>query len=172
MNEILPLIPYGATKIANNLSVFYENDEWTYFHGYFPVARHAASDTRFFRMITSSFILNGACRNADIIRVFNVSKSSVIRNCKKFAAHGSDAFFNNSNRGKRKSKVLTDDKLKKAHELLSSGFRRSETASKLGVKYDTLNKAIHVGYVKIELPSVSSSESDYLDIIGTNPKVG
>jgi hypothetical protein len=50
--------------------------------------------------------------------------------------------------------------LKKAHELLSSGFRRSETASKLGVKYDTLNKAIQDGRIKIELPSASSSETD------------
>lgn len=59
MDEILPLIPYGATKIANNLSVVYENDEWTYYHGSFPVATHATTDTRFFRMITSSFIING-----------------------------------------------------------------------------------------------------------------
>jgi len=91
MNEILPLIPYGATRISNNLSVISEDNEWTYYHGGLPVATHATSDTRFFKMITSSFILNGVCRNVDIMRVFNVSKSSVIRNFKKYAAHGSDA---------------------------------------------------------------------------------
>ena len=160
MDEILPLIPYGATKIANNLSVVYETDKWTYYHGAFPVATHASTDTRFFRMITSSFILNGACRNADIIRVFNVSKSSVIRNCGKYAADGSNAFFKNSGKGERKSKVLTDDKLAKAEELLSASFSRSEVASKIGVKYDTLNKAIQDGRIKIESSSVTSSVTD------------
>jgi transposase len=152
MDEILPLIPYGASKISNNLSVVFENDEWTYYHGALPVATHAAEDKRFFRMITSSFIINGACRNCDIIRVFNVSKSSVIRNCEKYAAHGSDAFFRSNGKGERKSKVLTDDKLTKAEELLSAGFSRSEVASKIGVKYDTLNKAIQDGPLKSNHP--------------------
>jgi prepilin-type processing-associated H-X9-DG protein len=160
MNEILPLIPYGATKISNNLSVVYENNEWTYYHGGLPVATHAVSDTRFFKMITSSFILNGVCRNVDIVRVFNVSKSSVIRNFKKYAAHGSDAFFKNNGKGERKSKVLTADKLTKAEELLSSQLSRSKVASELGVKYDTLNKAIQDGRIKFKSLSVSSSSSD------------
>ena len=64
MDEILPLIPYGASKIANNLSVIFENDEWTYYHGALPVATHAANDKRLFRMITSSFIINGGVRTA------------------------------------------------------------------------------------------------------------
>ena len=160
MDEILPLIPYGASQIANNLSVVFENDQWTYYHGSLPVATHAASDKKFFRMITSSFILNGVCRNCDIVRVFNVSKSSVIRNCKKYEIHGSDAFFKSHGKGKRKSRVLTEDKLRKAEELLSSGFKRSEAASKIGVKYYTLNKAIQDGRIKIEPPSVKSSATD------------
>jgi len=160
MDEILPLIPYGASKIANNLSVVFEEYEWTYYYGSFPIARHAANDKRFFRMITSSFILSGVCRNRDIIRVFNVSKSSVIRNCAKYAAHGSDAFYGNPTKGKRKSKVLTDDKLKKAQELLSTGFSRSEVALKIGVKYDTLSKAIQDGRIKIETSPESSSNID------------
>ena len=160
MDEILPLIPYGATRIANNLSVVHENDNWTYYHGVLPVASHMSSDTKLFRMMTSSFILNGVCRNADIMRVFNVSKSSVIRNCKKYAARGSDAFFRDCGKGERRSKVLTDDKLVKAQELLSSGFRRSEAASKIGVKYDTLNKAIQDGRVKTGLSSMTSSGID------------
>ena len=160
MDEILPLIPHGATEIANNLSVVYENDEWIYYHGLLPVARHAASDTRLFRMITSSFIVTGVCRICDIVKTFNVSKSSVIRNSKKYTEHGSDAFFRNSGRGKRKSKVLTDDKIKKAEELLADKYRRSEVASKIGVKYDTLNKAIQSGRIKIKIPSDPSGATD------------
>ena len=165
MNEILPLIPHGATRISNNLSVICENNEWTYYHGGLPVATHAASDTRFFKMITSSFILNGVCRNVDIMQAFNVSKSSVIRNFKKYSAHGSDAFFKNNGKGERKSKVLTEEKLAKAQELLALNFRRSEVASKLGIKYDTLNKAIQDGRIKLlsslpdSFPSDKSSRS-------------
>ncbi len=165
MNEILPLIPYGATRISNNLSVVFENNQWTYYHGGLPVAMHVASDVRFFKMITSSFILNGVCRNVDIMRAFNVSKSSVIRNLQKYKAHGSDAFFKNNGKGKRKSRVLTKDRLAKAEELLALNFRRSEVASKLGIKYDTLNKAIQDGRIKLisslpySFPSDKSSRS-------------
>jgi len=81
MDELLPLIPHGASEIANNITVIQENEQWAYFHGGLPIYTHQASDKRSFRLVTSSLILAGVCKNIDIQRVFNVSKSSVLRNC-------------------------------------------------------------------------------------------
>lgn len=149
MEELLPLIPHGASTISNNLSVINGEDIWTYFHCGLPVFSHRSSDNRAFRMITSSFIINGICRNVDIERAFNVSKTSVIRNCKKYKLFGSNAFFRQSSMGRKKSRVLSPEMLKKAEDLLSSDFTRREVADKLGVKYDTLNKAVQDGRIKI-----------------------
>ena len=153
MDELLPLIPECASQISNNLSVIQENERWIYFHCCFPVFSHAATDNRAFRMISSSFIITGICRNIDIENTFHVSKRSIIRNCEKYRTHGSDGFFNNRGKGKRKGQVLTSEKIKRAEELLSSEFSRSETALKIGVGYSTLCKAVQDGRIKFLQPS-------------------
>lgn len=172
MDELLPLIPHGASKISNNLSVIYDSDEesWTYFHGCFPIFSHAAADNRSFRMITSSFICQGVCRNADIERVFNVSKTSVIRNCRRYKNGGGSAFYKSRVKRRSQGVVLTAEKISEAEELLSNNFRRSEVANKLGIKYDTLSKAVRNGRIKIrdnsalfhtEIDKSSRSIKDY-----------
>lgn len=93
MDELLPIIPHGASEIAGSLSVVFENERWIYFHGGLPVFSHMASDIRAFKMISSMFINDGICRNKDIQRVFGVSKRSIIRNCKKYREKGTDAFY-------------------------------------------------------------------------------
>ncbi|HBM17415.1 MAG TPA: hypothetical protein DD381_13895, partial [Lentisphaeria bacterium] len=147
MQEILPLIPAGATQISENLSVVCQDDRWTYFHGCLPVYSHQSQEKNSFRMITSSFISEGVCRNIDIQTVFNVTKKSVLRGVAKFKEGGSGVFFKFVKKKKRAAKVFTQEKIKEAEELLSCGFTRGETAKKLCTKYDTLNKAISSGRV-------------------------
>ena len=147
MDELLPLIPYGATYISHNLSIINENERWTYFHGGLPVFSHDYNDKRAFRLITSSFILEGVCRNIDIENAFGVSKSSVIRSCNKLRNEGPDAFYKPKSRG-GKGTVLTPQKIKEAEDLLEQGYTTSEVASKINVKYSTLSKAILQSRVK------------------------
>ena len=149
MDELLPLIPHGASEITNKLSVILENGKWIYMYYGLPIYSHKNSDKISFRMITSSLIINGSCRNIDIQRTFNVSKSSVIRNCKKFNTEGSDAFLKFKSGKKRKGKILSTEKIKRAEELLAAGFTRSEVASKIEVKYATLSKAIQEGRINL-----------------------
>lgn len=157
MDELLPLLPEGASRISNILSVVQENDRWIYFHSCFPIFSHAASDKAAFRMISSSFINTGVCRNIDIANVFHVSKRSIIRNCQKYSEFGAEGFIGGSKgKGKRKGKVFTDSKIEHAEELLSAGFSRSETADKIGVKYSTLSKAVQDGRIKFTKPDESS----------------
>jgi transposase len=157
--HILPLIPRGATQINGLFSVWRDEENWTYFHGTQPIYSHRQNDQRMFRFATSQLIDSGACRQADIIRTFGVSKSSVIRAAKKLRGQGPEAFFV-KHRGRRGGKVLTVDVLEKAQRLLDQGCRRSQAAKELGVKYDTFRKAINDGrLVESSYPETAITKS-------------
>lgn len=141
---ILPCIPMGATEINNRVGVFRENDRCTYFLGSYPVASHKADDNRMFRVVTSQLIESGGCRQVEILRTFGVSKSSIIRSVKKLRQGGVEAFF--KQRAVRYGgTIFTSEVLEQAQRLLDEEFSRPEVAEKLGIKYDTLRKAINDG---------------------------
>ena len=142
--RILPLIPRGATQINGLVSVWRDNESWTYFLATHPIYSHRKTDQRMFRLITSQLIDAGACRQVDIQRAFGVSKSSVIRSLNKLRSGGAEAFFV-QRRGRSGGKVLTSEVLEKAQRLLDQGYRRSDAAQQLDVKYDTFRKAINDG---------------------------
>jgi len=142
--QILPLIPRGATEINGLVSVWRDEERWTYFVGTYPIYSHRKRDQRMFRLITSQMIESGACRQIDIQRIFGVSKSSVIRSLNKLRTGGAEAFFT-QRRGRRGGKVFTSEVLEKAQGLLDQGSSRKDAAQELGVKYDTFRKAINDG---------------------------
>lgn len=142
--QILPLIPRGATQINGLVSVWRDEERWTYFIGTYPIYSHDKTDRRMFRLITSQMIDSGACHQVDVIRTFGVSKSSVIRSVNKLRKDGGEAFFV-QRRGRRGGKVLTSEVLEKAQGLLDQGYTRSDVSQELKVKYDTLRKAINDG---------------------------
>ena len=95
-------------------------------------------------MFTAQLICQGQCKQRDIIGVFGVSASSVKRSVKKYKTEGIEAFF--APRAVRTGgTVLTQAVLAKAQELLNLGQTRREVANALGIKYDTLRKAINQG---------------------------
>ncbi len=145
---LLPLISPGVTNINLRVSVFEQDNIWTYFLGEFPIYSHRVDDQPMFRLTIAQLIESGACRQIEIIEAFGISKSSVIRAQNKLRKGGSEAFFIN-NRGRNKGgTVLTPKVLDKAQSLLYKGLQRKEIAEDLGVKYDTLRKAITDGRLK------------------------
>jgi len=142
---ILPCIPMGATEINHRLGVLRENDHCTYFLGGFPIFAHAADDKRMFRIVTSQLIEAGGCRQVEILRTFGVSKSSVIRSVRKLRQGGVESFFVKRRVVRRGGTIFTSEVLKQAQTLLDEACSRPEVAEKLGVKYDTLRKAINDG---------------------------
>ena len=140
---LLPLIPDGATGINGYISVVQEHEQWTYFCGIAPVFRHAQEDRRSFRMFTAQLVCQGACRQIDILRAFGVSANSVRRSVEKYRQEGAAGFY--GTRKGRRSTVLTDEVTAQAQQLLSRGGSRLEVAKQLGVRYDTLRKAINQG---------------------------
>ncbi len=140
------MIPGGATQINELISVVREGKEWTYFCGVQPVFRHADDDRQSFRMFTAQLCCQGACTQAQIMRTFGVSKNSVLRSTKKFREEGIDGFYR-PRRGRGPS-VMTAEVAAQAESLLDLGRSRREVAKELGVKCDTLRKAINQGRLR------------------------
>lgn len=144
---LLPFISPGVTQINPIVSVWQNDDQWTYFLGKFPIYSHRVDDQRMFRLTIAQLIESGACRQTEMINAFGVSKSSVIRAQNKLRNGGSESFFIDR-RGRKGGTVLTPEVLDQAQSLLDRGLPRKEIAEELGVKYDTLRKAINDGRLK------------------------
>ena len=140
---LLPLVPDGATPINDFFSVIRQNGQWTYFLGIRPVFQHAEEDQRSFRMFTAQLTCQGSCLQSEVVRTFGVSAISVKRSVKKFREQGIEGFY--QPRCGRGATVLTPEVVQQAQSLLFQGRSRSQVAEQLGLKSDTLRKAILQG---------------------------
>ena len=139
----LPLFPDGVEHITAELAFERKDGQVTYFNGHMPVFIHAEADTATFRMITAQFCINGNAKQADISRAFGITLISVKRAVKRYRQRGPAGFYEAPRR--RGSAVLTEVVLKQAQERLDEGWETSAVAEQLGVKRDTLAKAISAG---------------------------
>jgi transposase len=142
--SILPLVPAGATPINEILSVWRDEDRWTYFIGSHPVYSHGASDLRMFRLTAAQLIATGNCRACEIIKTFGVSKSSVDRAVRRYREGGAEAFFERRHRH-RSGTVMTSEVLCQAQRMLDAYESRRTVADELEVSYAALVKAIQDG---------------------------
>ena len=142
----LPIFPAGSTHITQNLAFECREGQVTYFHGQLPVFVHAADDARTFRMITSQFVYNGNATQADIARAFGVTAISVKRAVKRYTKQGPGGFY--ARRQVRGAAVLTAAVIEQLEELLAQGMDRSAAARQLGLKRDTVAKAMQAGRVR------------------------
>jgi Helix-turn-helix domain len=113
----LPLIPDGATRITDIVSVVRQNGRWTYFIGVQATFSHDKHDRRSFRMYAAQLIDRGACRQVDLIQAFGVTKSSLDRAVKKLRAGGVEAFF--APRPRRGASVMKPEVRANAQQLLA-----------------------------------------------------
>lgn len=159
---ILPLFSTDVTFINPELGYSKRDGMVYYFHGSFPVFCHAEKDLASFRMFTSQLIVGGQCRPKEIIVAFGISTISVKRYVKKFREKGAGGFYEKPKA--RKATILTKEVLCEAQELLSEGFTYKEAAEEIGIKPNTLDKAIRAGKLiavqkktkKPEVPKVNA----------------
>jgi hypothetical protein len=128
-----------------------ENGQWIYFCGAQPLFQHPEDDRRSFRMLTAQLICQGACRQVDIVRAFGASKNSVIRGVNTYRAGGVGAFY--TPRAPRGASVITPEVTAQARQWLGAGWSPREVAEQLGLKLDTLRKAIQQGRLIQPLPA-------------------
>ncbi len=141
---ILPLIPMGATAINDIVSVVRQEKTWTYFLSTYPIYSHPEDDHQCFRSIIAQLIDNGTCKQCDVVSAFGISKKCALRAVKQLRVNGVKSFFE-PRKGRRSGAVLTPEVLSSAQNLLKEQLSRKEVAEELGIKLDTLKKAIHDG---------------------------
>ena len=138
-----PFFPEGVTHITPLLAFSKQDGRVTYFNGAMPVFHHDADDIDSFRMITAQFCVTGSTRQVDIIRAFGISKISIKRSVKLYHKEGPKGFY--ARRKTRGAAVLTPPVLKQAQQLFDEGLETPEVADRLGIKRDTLSKAVRAG---------------------------
>jgi transposase len=145
----LPLFPNGVTHITSELAFEKKDGCITYFNGHMPVFTHEEKDFATFRMITSQFCVSGYARQRDIIRAFGVTPISVKRSVKLYREKGTKGFY--APRVTRGAAVLLDSVVGQVEELLAEGASKPEVAKTLGLKLNTLHKAISAGRIRMPL---------------------
>jgi len=166
----LPIFPAGSTSITSVLAFSRQDEQVTYFNGSMPVFAHDVDDTASFRMITAQFCVNGNTKQADIVRAFGVTSISMKRAVKLYRKQGAKGFY--VQRKSRGPAVLTPLVLGEAQQLLDGGMETPEVADQLGVKRDTLSKAVRAGRLhkplKKECSGLSSkSDRSSIDSVAT-----
>lgn len=139
----LPFFPEGSTQINAHLAVEKKDGNVTYFNGLMPVFIHAENDLATFRMITSQFCVNGNAKLVEISKTFGVPIGTVKRFTRLYREQGPQGFY--QPRKRRGATVLTSSVLKIAQRLFDEGLSVPEVASELGIKKDTLRKAVSAG---------------------------
>jgi transposase-like protein len=142
----LPMFPAGATPITDELAFERRDGKIAYFNGQIAVFVHAEDDIATFRMITSQFCANGHARQCDIIRAFGVTSISVKRAVKLYRERGAKGFY--APRTSRGAAVLTAGVVAEIESLLVEGASLGEVAQQLGLKLDTLRKAVSAGRIR------------------------
>lgn len=143
----LPIFPTGVVYLTPELAVKREGDTVTYFNGHMPVFQHAASDRQSFRVITSQFHVTGVCTQARIAEVFGVPEIAVKRAVKLYRERGPAGFYASPPR--RGAAVLTGPVIAQAEALLGTGLAVREVAARVGLKPNTLAKAVRGGRVRL-----------------------
>lgn len=136
----LPIFPATVTEITPTLAFQSRDGRVTYFNGLAPIFSHAVDDLQTFRMITSQFIANGNCTQPQIVRAFGVPLATVKRYCALYQKNGPAGFY--AQRATRGPAVLTESVLQKAQQLLDEDIEVADVAKELGIKPDTLSKAV------------------------------
>jgi hypothetical protein len=143
----LPIFPEGVTQLSTDLGVSCREGRVSYFYGTLPVFTHDAKDVKSFRMFTSQLYLDGKIKEVDLVRTFGVSAISVKRAVKLMEEAGPGGFWRPQ--PTRGPSVLTPRVRKQAQERLDRGEGPQEVAAALGVKYNTMYKAVHAGRLHV-----------------------
>ena len=120
---LLPLIPEDATRISDLISVVRQDGQWFYYCGTQPVFQHAEADLRSFRMFTAQLCVQRACKQAEIIKAFGVSKSSVLRSVNKYREEGIAGFY--QPRRARGAPVMTPEVIQQAQQRFEEGHSKT-----------------------------------------------
>jgi transposase len=142
----LPIFPVGVTHITALLAFEVKDDQVSYCYGSLPVFVHARNDLATFRMITSQIVANGQAKQAEISRAFGVPLGTVKRYVKRYREAGPKTFY--QARGTRGPSVLVPEVVEAVQQELDAGVPLARIAVAMGLKRDTLRKAVQTGTLR------------------------
>jgi len=138
---LLPIFP-DEIKLINSLIGFVKKNNYVYyFNGQMPIFHHPVDDLDSFKMFVSQLYICGNASQADIVRAFGISNSSIKRWVKKYKKGGAAAFYIKNLH--RTARVLTPPKIDEIQSLLDSEEEVDDISEQTGVKKDTILKAIY-----------------------------
>ena len=138
---LLPIFP-DEIKLINSLIGFVKKDNYIYyFNGQMPIFHHPVDDLDSFKMFVSQLYICGNASQAEIVRAFGISNSSIKRWVKKYKEGGATAFFNKT--VYRTPRVLTPQKIAEIQSLLDFEEEVDDISKLTGVKKNTILKAIY-----------------------------
>jgi len=138
---LLPIFP-EEIKLINSLIGFVKKDNYVYyFNGQMPIFHHPEDDLNSFKMFVSQLYVCGNATQAEIVRAFGISNSSIKRWVKKYNEGGAAAFFTKNVH--RTPRVLTPQKIAEIQSLLDSQEEVYDISEQTGVNKDTILKAIY-----------------------------
>lgn len=142
----LPCFSNGTTDITPTLSFAKFEETVTYFHHGMPIFSHGQADRASFLVAAAQLHVTCGAKQAAIARAFGVPQITIKRAVKLFRAAGAPAFY--APRVGRGPAVLTDSVLEQAQSQLDTGHEPRMVADLLGIKPDTLSKAIRAGRLR------------------------
>jgi hypothetical protein len=144
----LPLFSASEVYINPNLAYKKEDGQVYYFNGAnLPIFTHQEDDVQSFKMITSQFYVSGHATQAEIIKAFGIPPISMKRAVKTYRTKGPAGFYNKG-QPRRKPRVLTPEVMIEVQRQLDEGIGVSVICNAMGLKQDTIQKAIRQGRLK------------------------
>jgi hypothetical protein len=144
---LLPLFPHDTRMITLTLGVREHEGFVYYLHSGVPIFSHEIGDLPMFRYITSNLILQGLCRNQDIVEAFHVSTDSVRRWKQILSKKGESAFFTVESRHGWSHKLLPDV-LDRIQSKLNDSQSVNSIAKEEGLSEGSIRAAIKLGRLK------------------------
>ncbi|MCP3684979.1 MAG: hypothetical protein GY861_20140 [bacterium] len=140
---LLPIFSSEVTLINQLIGFAKRDGRVYYFNGQMPIFVHDEGDLDLFKMFMAQLFVTGNATQSEINKVFGLNPINMKRWAKKYREGGPRAFYKREIN--RKPRVMTPDVIDTAQALLDETHTVKGVAEKLGLKADTLHKAIREG---------------------------
>lgn len=143
---LLPIFPKGVTHINSLVAFQLEEDIVYYFNGMMPIFQHDKNDVQTFKMIISQFYVTGIVKQSEIQRAFGVSPIMIKRAVQVYRTEGVAGFYKEKKGGG--PRVLKPMVIQEIENRLEQGEDLKKIVNELGLKLDTIQRAIKSGIIK------------------------
>jgi transposase len=145
---LLPLFPIDTQMLTPVIGVREHEGLVHYLLSGLPIYSHSKEDHLRFRYITSHLLLQGLCKNQDIVDLFHVSHDSVGRWKKRLSEEGESAFFGETERRHGHSHKLLPTALSRIQAKMDQGKSVYSIAKAEGISEGSIRYWIKQGELK------------------------